>query len=472
VWYRLTLRADYHTVVCTPPTPQVIASGFSKLSFKLGMPHHQQQQFAGAGLEAGQLPLQHQGSISPKPYMPGQLGLPAAQHLQLPDGDCPMDVQESLSPPTWPPQSLPLHKPPFLAPFPGSASGTGRLLGAWGPHGDGALGQQQQQPGTGPLPAAAVCAGHRTPSPEPCSCPTLASSPHGQTAPAADASLPGSGSAAAAGGGAGAGNVTGQGGVAGATGDEAGSSSSRPGLPPLQTAKVIRAAEKQPASPSDLPAASLRKVALLRSLLARAEQQFQQQQGAGGQQPPQQQGGGPQPAAQQPSRMAQQGFADTPPPSCTSEQQQDATPAAPLQHQQQQEGVGPDNASSSRLPWMQPWGALSCSSTGPLALQGSFQQGQRGQQPMLPVLPPRPVTPWDMSSDDMDCSSASSVVESDSSSQQGPGGSGLMQQDSFDGDQDQAASTLLCQVSIEGGGCARHRTEWQCFNLSASGPSY
>jgi hypothetical protein len=243
--------------------------------------------------------------------------------------------------------------------------------------------------------------------------------------------------------------VAGQGGVAG---DEAGSSN-RPGLPPLQTAKVIRAAEKQPASPSDLPAASLRKVALLRSLLARAEQQFQQQQGVSGQQP-QQQGVGPQSAAQQPSRMAQQGFADTPPPSYTPEQQQDTAPTAPLQHQQQQqEGVGPDNTSSSRLPWMQPWGAHSCSSTGPPTLQGSFQQG-RGQQPLLP---PRPVTPWDMSSDDMDCSSASSVVESDSSSQQGPGGSGLMQQASFDGDQDQAASTLLCQVSMEGGGCARHR---------------
>lgn len=363
-----------------------------------------------------------------------------------------MDMQESPSPPTWPPQSLPLHKHPYLAPSPGSASGTGGLLGAWGPHGDGALGQQQQQHSTGPLPAAAVCAGHRTPSPEPCSCPMLASSPRGQTAPAADASLPGSGSAAAAGEGPGAGNVAGQGGVAG---DEAGSNN-RPGLPPLQTAKVIRAAEKQPASPSDLPAASLRKVALLRSLLARAEQQFQQQQGASGQQP-QQQGVGPQSAAQQPSRMAQQGFADTPPPSCTPEQQQDTSPAAPLQHQQQQqEGVGPDNTSSSRLPWMQPWGALSCSSTGPPTLQGSFQQG-RGQQPLLPVLPPRPVTPWDMSSDDMDCSSASSVVESDSSSQQGPGGSGLMQQASFDGDQDQAASTLLCQVSMEGGGCARHR---------------
>jgi hypothetical protein len=169
----------------------------------------------------------------------------------------------------------------------------------------------------------------------------------------------------------------------------------------------VRAAEKQPASPSDLPAASLRKVALLRSLLARAEQQFHQQQGSGGQQQP-----------AQPSRM-QQGSAGQP---------------TAFQQQRQQS----DAEASSRPPWMQPWGVVPDSSAGQ-------QQQQPQQQP--PVLPPRPVTPWDMSSDDMDCSSASSVMDSFASSSQ----SGLQEPAGVQQgvEQDQAASALLCREVLQ-----------------------
>jgi hypothetical protein len=198
----------------------------------------------------------------------------------------------------------------------------------------------------------------------------------------------------------------------------------------LQTAKVLRAAEKQPNSPSDLPAASLRKVALLRSLLARAEQQFHQQQCGSGQP-----GCGHQ---LQPTRM-QQGSSGL---SCVP---QDAD-------QQQQQDA--DVNSSSRPPWMQPWGVV----------RGINQGQQQQQHEQLPVLPPRPVTPWDMSSDDMDCSSASSVVDSDaSSSQQGPldpGGSQLGL------DHDQAASALLCREVLvpaedEGGSMTQGQQQQQ-----------
>lgn len=348
-----------------------------------------------------------------------------------------------MSPPMWPPQSQGQQqqqpqKAAFAGPSPSSSTAGGVLGGgisggAWAQQ-DGFAGQQ------GLLPQGAFT-GRRTPSPEPSSS-QPAGSPRIPAPPAADASGPLSPGAAAA--------AAAAAGPSGLTGEDAGGCSSKPGLAPLQTAKVLRAAEKQPNSPSDLPAASLRKVALLRSLLARAEQQFHQQQGGTAHHQP------------QPTRM-QQGSGTQ----ASALQQQD-----PQQHQQQ------DEAAANRPPWMQPWGVLPSSS-----------QGQEQQQ-QLPALPPRPVTPWEMSSDDMDCSSASSVVESEtSSSQQGPLDPGLQ----IGMDQDQAASALLCREVLfpagdngaagavgsmhahdqqSYGGRARHNMQLPFFNQGAAEPVF
>lgn len=454
----LPFPASVHT-----STTQVIASGFSKLSFKLGTPpspQHQQPFGTGAfdpsGCGGGHpqhaQQQQRQASISPKQtlWLPGQLAH-RAPSLQLPDSvqDCTM-MDTQMSPPRWAPpqqqqqQQQPQYQQQFQKPTgavggatsPGvcTPSSTMGLFGAWSL-------QQQQELAAAPTAAGpqqqpqqhavmAVVGGNSshtnsrqpsvarsTPSPEPCL--------HYDAA-AGEAS---SGAAAAAGGAGGGGLEAGaEGGGGGSPGGGSGGSSKPSGLPPLQTAKVLRAAEKQPASPSDLPAASLRKVALLRSLLARAEQQYQQQQTCfGGQQQ--------QAAQQQPSRMQQAA------PAAGGAFGGGILSAAAQQPQtQHQPGVGDGSNSSSSTPlWMQPWGAsipggagLSSSvggGGGNSSSMGGFlsnpRHGGNSQQQQLQqqqhVLPPRPVTPWDMSSDDMDCSSASSVMDSDgSSSQHGP----------------------------------------------------
>jgi len=373
---------------------QVIANGFSRLSFKRATQQQQQQQ-----PPTQQQPQQQQQhllqqpsaaqqqqppSSSPMPsgVLPGQL-LIGAPPLQLPDADCPMDTQ--VSPPTWPPQlKHPLQTPAFQSASPSSPAG-GVFSGVWL--------QDVHSSGRQGTAAQAGVRHSSTPSPESGS----RSAQHSATvspriaAAAAPAVAGGGGCAAAAA-------------AACAGGPEAGPGEAKSGLPPLQTAKVLRAAEKQPNSPSDLPAASLRKVALLRSLLARAEQQFHQQQGGSHQQHQQQ---------QQPTRMQQ------PPAALFGE-------SATAQQQL------PASDAHSKAPWVQPW-AAGC--VGSAALQQHQQQ--------LSALPPRPVTPWELSSDDMDCSSASSVVDSEGSSSQ----QGLQETagpPTGRSQQDQAASVLLC----------------------------